>query len=520
MPEPTSNSLIGGSLLARNTVFNFLGQVAPLLVALFAIPLLINGLGVDRFGVLTLTWVVIGYSSLFDFGLGRALTKLVAEKLGTQQEQEIPALVWTGLFLMGLLGIAGMIVIGLLSPWLVRDVLEVPIALQPETLHAFYLLALAVPVVIHTTGLRGVLEAKQRFALLSIVRMSMGVFMFLGPLLVLPFSQSLFPIVGVLVAGRVVAWLAHLLLCFLVVPRLREEASLQRVMVKPLLGFGSWMTVSNIVSPLMTHMERFVVGAMVSVTVVAYYTTPHEVVTKLLLIPVAIEGVLFPAFATSFVQDRARTMLLFSQGVKYIFLALFPLTLLIVTLGHEALGLWLGEEFAQNSTRVLQWLAIGVLLHSLSLIPRALVNSIGHPDLVAKLYLVELPFYILALWWMLQAHGIEGVAVTWMVRSAVDVALLFGMVQLLLPTSGSIIRRMALTVGVALLALALAISLVGVVIKGLFLLLALLVFTVAAWFLILLPKERTLVQHHLKTVWSSTSLFAYEIYRKWRSLRH
>jgi len=64
----TTDELARGSRLSRNTVLNLVGQCAPLLVAIFAIPLLIRGLGTDRFGVLTLAWVVIGYFSLFDLG--------------------------------------------------------------------------------------------------------------------------------------------------------------------------------------------------------------------------------------------------------------------------------------------------------------------------------------------------------------------------------------------------------------------------------------------------------------------
>ena len=82
-PDNASN-LTSGRTLARNTIWNMVGQGAPLLVALFAIPLLIKGMGTDRFGVLTLAWAVVGYFSLFDLGLGRALTKLVAEKLGAE----------------------------------------------------------------------------------------------------------------------------------------------------------------------------------------------------------------------------------------------------------------------------------------------------------------------------------------------------------------------------------------------------------------------------------------------------
>src|SRR5260370_24492390 len=73
--------LTGGSRLARNSAFNFIGQGIPFLAAFFAIPLLIRGLGTERFGVLTLAWMVICYFSLFDLGLARALTQMVAEKL-------------------------------------------------------------------------------------------------------------------------------------------------------------------------------------------------------------------------------------------------------------------------------------------------------------------------------------------------------------------------------------------------------------------------------------------------------
>src|SRR5712664_3545251 len=120
----TKVHLTSGRLLARNTVWNLIGNGAPLIVAVFSIPILIHGLGKDRFGVLTLAWALIGYASLFDIGLGRALTQLVAKKLGSGEDHEIPALVWTSLLLMALLGVLGAGVVGLLSPLLVHRVLN------------------------------------------------------------------------------------------------------------------------------------------------------------------------------------------------------------------------------------------------------------------------------------------------------------------------------------------------------------------------------------------------------------
>src|SRR5580700_4804936 len=119
MAENTTNGnlyLTSGRLLARNTVWNLIGNGAPLIVAVFSIPVLIHGLGKDRFGVLALAWALIGYASLFDIGLGRALTQLVAKKLGSGGDHEIPALVWTSLLLTLALGVAGAGFVAAISP--------------------------------------------------------------------------------------------------------------------------------------------------------------------------------------------------------------------------------------------------------------------------------------------------------------------------------------------------------------------------------------------------------------------
>src|SRR5215472_13948841 len=133
-----NRQLTSGRLLAKNVLWNLVGSGAPMAVAVFSIPLLIRGLGKDRFGVLTLAWALIGYASLFDLGLGRGLTQIVARKLGAGEESEIPSLVWTSLLLMVLLGFTGSIAVFLMSQWLTMRGLNVPGTLQKETLQSFH----------------------------------------------------------------------------------------------------------------------------------------------------------------------------------------------------------------------------------------------------------------------------------------------------------------------------------------------------------------------------------------------
>jgi O-antigen/teichoic acid export membrane protein/predicted O-methyltransferase YrrM len=491
--SPSIQPLTSGRLLARNTVWNLFGQLVPMAVGLIAVPPLVHALGVDRFGVLSLAWIVIGYFSLLDLGIGRALTKLVADKLGTGEDHSIPPLAWTALLFMLLLGSLGGVVISAMLPWLVHGVLKVPAALQAETLHGFYLLAVSIPVVTVTSGLRGILEAQQRFRILNLIRIPMSIFAFAGPLLALPFSHSLVPVIAILLFGRVVGLLAHLIACLHAMPLLRHNFVVRRSILGPVVRLGGWMTVSNVISPFMVYLDRFLIGVFLSVGAVAYYTAPFDVVTRLLVIPGAVAGVLFPAFAASLTRDPDRVTLLLSRGVKSVFLATFPVILMIIVLAPEGLRIWLGPTFAQNGGSVLRWLAIGVFLNCLAQLPFALIQSAGRPDITAKLHLLELPIYLVAVCVLTKRLGIEGTAIAWTARVTLDAVLLFLMAHYLLSRKWKLLAKLGTATAATMLLMYLGAVPDRLAPKLEFLGLGLLAFGFAAWFLILDASERALL---------------------------
>ena len=278
--------------------------------------MIIRALGTPRFGVLTLAWSIIGYFSFLDLGLGRALTKTVAEKLGSENEEQVPDLVWTTLSMMLALGIAGTLALSAMSPWLVYHVLKIPVDLRGEAGQSFVMLAVSIPIVIVSSGLGGILAAKQRFGIINAIRTPFGILMSAGPLLVIPFSHRLQAIIAVLLAIRLLNLAIQFIICIRILPALRKKVSVKKHLVMPLISYGGWMTVSNVIGPFMVYADRFFISAFISMAGVAYYTPPYEVVTKLWIIPSAIVGVLFPAFSASFSTDLSRAMLLYKRSLK------------------------------------------------------------------------------------------------------------------------------------------------------------------------------------------------------------
>ena len=491
--KDTNSHLTSGRLLARNTAWNLAGQILPMLVGILTIPVIIRAMGVDRFGVLSLAWVVVGYFSLFDLGIGRALTKMVADKLGANEELYIAPLAWTSLLLMFVLGICGAAVTLAVSPLLVHRVLKIPEALQNETLHGFYLLAVSIPIVTLTAGLRGVLEALQRFRLVNLIRIPMSVLSVAAPLLVFPFSRGLVPVIAVLAFGRLIGCLAHVWACFAALPVLRSQSFFDRSFISPLVGFGSWMTVNNLLGPLLSYIDRFLVGALLSVTAVAYYTTPIDLVLRLIVIPLSIVGVLFPAFAMTLNHDPARSGMLLTRGLQYVFLILFPVVLVILTFAPEGLRLWLGPTFSVQSSEVLRWAAAGVFINSLSVLPFGIIHSAGRPDITAWLLLGELPAYGIGVWLLTRWLGIEGTAIAWTGRYLVELVLVFFFFRRLLPEVSKFVPRQGMRVTASLAVLYLATLPRGYGAKIAFLCIGLTALAAMSWRWIT-PDERRLLR--------------------------
>lgn len=416
-------------------------MAAPMLVALVAIPMLIDGMGKERFGLLAIIWMGVGYFSLFDLGLGRALTKMVSERLGAGDTEDLGPLIWTAFILLIGLGVLGAFLLVIFSHFLVAGLLKVPDELQSEGIAAFRILGAGVPVVIVTAGLIGLLQAHQRFGVITSIRVPLGVLTFAGPLISLQFTPSLAWATAVLLVARMTALVAYYIAAARVRRELLRPRNLERRRVQPLLRFGGWLTVTNIVGPLMTYLDRFFIGALLGMSAVAYYVTPYEVLSRLQMLPQSVMGVLFPAMATAYGGNRQRLTELYSHSSQVIYWLMLPVTAAAFLLAPEALLAWLGDDFRIAATPVVHWLAAGWIINTLARPAFTVLQSAGRPDLVAKAHLAELFPYLGLLWWLTGGYGIAGAAAAWTLRAVGDTVILNAIAARTLPELRSVVTR-------------------------------------------------------------------------------
>lgn len=408
--------------VARNAVLNFGGQAIPLVVGAVTIPFTMRWLGPSRFGVLALVWVLVGYLNVFDLGLGRATTRFVAAALGRGQ-RDVSSLAGTALASQVILGFVGGLIMLLGAPVLVDHVLNLPPGIAGEAKASFTLLAFAAPVVLVSTSLRGILEAAQRFDLVNAVRVPSGSMHFLLPLIGAAANWSLPRIVLSILVLQATGMVCQYLLCVRVLPTLRRPRVDLRIF-RRLAGFGGWVAVSGLVGPILVYVDRFVIAAVLSVAAVGYYTGPYELVTRLSIIPTSLVVALFPVFSARH-DAPSHLEALAARSLRTLLVVMGAVVIATVALGGDFVRLWLGAEVARIVTVPFKILAVGVLVNALALVPYALLQAIGRPDITGKIHLIELPIHLLFVWVLVGAFGLVGAALAWSIRAAIDAVLLF-----------------------------------------------------------------------------------------------
>jgi O-antigen/teichoic acid export membrane protein len=417
-------------LRLTNIAWNLVGLGAPLLVAIVTVPTLIQTIGLERFGLLALAWGLIGYAGFFDFGVGRATTQFIAQLRGQNIYAEIPMVIRAATRLTLFTGAIGFLLLALAAVFGIQNFIKHSAGLETELMISVFILALALPVQAISATYRGVNEAFENFMGINLTRMVLGTLNFLGPFLVSLYTTSLTWLVAALLVSRLVALSAyrHLAMrcvCSNLESQSHVSSSMDEVQIKRrLIEFGSWFTVSSVVSPILVQADRFVIAGIVSATAVATYIIPYEVVVQSLIIVSSITAVAFPSLTKLMHEQANQWKAVFRHWLVVVTLVMFVVTIALALLLPVILPLWIGSNLPKDSVLIGQILCLGVFANSIGSMYFALLHAKARSDISAKLHLLELPLFIAALYTLIGAYGLFGAAWAWVGRMVIDTLLL------------------------------------------------------------------------------------------------
>ncbi len=485
---------INGKLVARNAVLNLLGLTIPLVAAVIFIPPVITRLGYERFGVFALTLAILSYFTVFDFGLGRAVTKHAAAAIGRNDMAAMSRYTWTAMAAQFVLGCTLTALLLVLLPTILVELLNVPAHLLDESKLAFSILAIIVPAILVASSISGVLEAAQRFDLVNAVRIPSNILLYALPLIGVTAGLNLGGILTLILVSRLASLCVLGIMAYRTFPVLRE-INFDRRVLPHLFIYGGWIMAGNALGPAVLYVDRFVIATIVGLSAVTAYIAPLEVVARLQIISGGLILALFPIFGSMPHGNSRDFHHLFLRSAKYITLLAGPVIVLLFVFANPLLSFWLGSSLGSEATDVFRVFLLGSLLGLPAPLANSVLQAIGRPDVLPKIYLAySVPYFLLLL---IAAHevGILGVAACASLRSAIDTILLVSTVSRLthLP-SRQIARSLAKTTLVLMLfacVLGASMLLNSPISQGLVTLLSLSALVFVAWRYLLDHNERS-----------------------------
>ncbi|MCJ2058271.1 flippase [Methylobacterium sp. J-048] len=409
---------MAGKKIHHNAMYNLAGSVAPIVIAFLTVPIYIKLVGEARYGLISLIWLAFGYFGVFDLGLSRA----TAYRLSSLNDQ--PLAIRTSVFYtacglnlgLGLLSAICFYVVSSASAAHFADNIE----LQSEIVRSLPWVALFFPVGLLGGVFAGCLQSQEMFLELNVQQSVGSIVLQTLPLLFFYYGYQDLPsaILGAVIARAFnVFWLGVVCVKWMY-PAGRPI--FRPAYIRGLFRYGGWITISDMISPILNGLDQMIIGATLGPKATAYYSVPFSMASKVLIIPASLNRAVFPRLAT-LDKDNARRV---SEKSLQIISGVMALTCApAIVLAEPALAFWINAEIASHSHLAASILLVGMWINSIGYIPWTLLQARGRPDTVAKIHALELLPFVALLLALISLFGLAGAAVAWCVRVLVDLLL-------------------------------------------------------------------------------------------------
>jgi O-antigen/teichoic acid export membrane protein len=402
-----------------NFAYNVAGALLPIGVSLLAVPIYIHVIGTARYGVVSITWLLLGYFGFLDFGLSRASANALSRL--TAVSERSPVLVTAFVLNLGL-GAVGGLVMFFAGRLLLEHAFHLSLGVRDEAVAVTPWIAAMLPVGMIYGVANGALESRERFALSNAFGASGTV---IGQLVPLTCAMIFGPSLGVVIPASLLSRLAMTVLTYVVVIRIEWPVRLLHFSLawtRRLFGYGSWVTVSGVASPILESFDQMLIGAVLGASAVAYYTVPMNLSMRSQFVATALARTLFPHLSRAGAMEARATTRTAVVTLAYGFGAVCGPAIMF---SGAFLKLWVGPAFGGIAGPLAPILLFGAWTNGLAFLPYGLLQAQGRPDITAKMHLAQLVPFLLSVWGLMKLAGLPGAAVAWSLRVTLDGMLLY-----------------------------------------------------------------------------------------------
>jgi O-antigen/teichoic acid export membrane protein len=398
--------------IAKSIGYGFLSWILPIGLTIYATPKILNGLGHTDYGVFSLILGFISYS--FMFGIGKTVTKYIAEFRQTNENGQIQDIISATLFICTIVGLFGAGFITLTANRLTVEVFKIEPSLQIVTIKAFYLAAATIFVMMLSQVFNGIVQGIHRFDVYANVLNFNSFSTIIGNIILVYFGQSVLVLLSWNLLTTIITCLLYFYYAKLLFPEFKLSFKFNRSALSLVFRFSLGIVAYQVFGNLTFLVERGLITREFGTESLAYYVLPMTLALYIHAIITSLTMVIFP-LASELGNQPEKLLSLYIKSTKIVCAIVFFIAGSLITTSFVFLTLWLGVEIADKSTGLLVIHTITFSFLAISIISWQLRDSLGFT--VSNGVLTFFWFIIsvsLMLYWV-EPLGLRGIAMARMV---------------------------------------------------------------------------------------------------------
>lgn len=398
----------------KGIVASYMYLIVHIVVNIFYVPILLNSLGKDEYGLYQIVGSIFAYISIFEASISSGVLRFYCRAFAERDRKQMENVLAIARIIYRVLSVI-IVVIGIIGIWGFRIFYKQSFTARELDESTIMLIVLLINMIITMSNsiYLASITANEKFVLLKVIAMITQIAQPICCLIILVRFPYALTVVVIQLA-------VNMLVCVFRYVYSTKELSVKVYLhkfdfqlAKKIIIFAGSILMASIADQIFWKADQIILGKIYCTEVVAVYAVGSQIYTNYSFVGTAISSVFFPKLSKLYAESNGIKKIsdLFIRVGRLSFQILFLVLTTFVIFGKEFITIWVGKEY-KDAYLIALVVLIPFTVDLVQNLGLSILQVVNKYSFRAKMYLVAALLNIISTTYMAQLWGGIGAAVS------------------------------------------------------------------------------------------------------------